>query len=63
MNLEQIIKNEIAENGPISFRDFMHLALYHPDQGYYSSGKSSIGRKGDFYTSPTVQFFIWQSNF
>lgn len=54
MNLEQIIKNEIAENGPIPFRDFMKLALYHPDLGYYSSGNSLIGRKGDFYTSPTV---------
>jgi SAM-dependent MidA family methyltransferase len=29
----------------------MELALYDPELGYYSSGKATIGREGDFYTS------------
>src|SRR5438132_105269 len=26
----------------------MELALYHPDRGYYASGRANIGRRGDF---------------
>jgi SAM-dependent MidA family methyltransferase len=29
----------------------MEAALYHPEHGYYASGKARIGRDGDFYTS------------
>ena len=43
---------EALENGPISFRHFMELALYHPTGGYYSRENSRIGPGGDFYTSP-----------
>ena len=51
--LEAIIAEEIKEKGPITFKRFMELALYHPRYGYYSKGPS-IGRKGDFYTSSSV---------
>ncbi len=30
------------------------MALYHPEHGYYSSGKAAIGRTGDFITSVSV---------
>jgi SAM-dependent MidA family methyltransferase len=42
-------------NCKLRFDEFMQLALYHPQHGYYSSslGKK-IGRKGDFFTSVTV---------
>ena len=30
----------------------MEMALYHPGLGYYSSPHTTIGRDGDFYTSP-----------
>jgi len=30
----------------------MEMALYYPDQGYYTSPREKIGTKGDFYTSP-----------
>ena len=39
----------------MSFSEFMELALYHKDYGYYSQPLSrTIGRGGDFYTSVTV---------
>ena len=43
---------DALENGPIPFRRFMELALYHPGGGYYCRECSRIGPDGDFYTSP-----------
>jgi SAM-dependent MidA family methyltransferase len=51
--LSAIIKDRIRAGGPMTFRDYMQAALYEPELGYYSSGKTRIGRDGDFYTSPT----------
>lgn len=52
--LTAIIKAEIAELSAISFHHYMSLCLYHPDYGYYRSGKTRVGREGDFYTSAYV---------
>jgi len=49
--LEEVLKQLIAERGPLSFRNFMTLALYHPEHGYYSSGAVRTGRAGHFMTS------------
>ena len=49
---EREIRRLIAERGAIPFRDFMRLALYHPD-GYYPS-RRRIGADGDYFTSPTL---------
>ena len=49
--LTEILRARIATTGPIPFRDFMDAALYHPEHGYYTSGRASIGRGGDFFTS------------
>src|SRR5690242_17621625 len=32
----------------------MQQALYHPEHGYYSSGRCAIGRSGDYFTSVSV---------
>ena len=32
----------------------MEQALYHPEHGYYSSGRCAIGRKGDYFTNVSV---------
>jgi SAM-dependent MidA family methyltransferase len=32
----------------------MQQALYHPEHGYYSSGRCVIGRAGDYFTSVSV---------
>src|SRR6202012_2049090 len=45
------IREEIRQQGPISFARFMDLALYCPETGYYESQKDIVGRAGDFITS------------
>ena len=54
----QDIREEIVDlinvKGKITFADFMELALYHPEYGYYTSGKDKIGKRGDYYTSSDV---------
>src|SRR5215217_8061206 len=52
--LAPLLHHLIQERGRISFREFMDLALYQPEHGYYSSGRAAIGRGGDFYTSVSV---------
>lgn len=52
MKLSEYIIRQIEEEGAISFRKFMELCLYHPEQGYYTSGQHIIGSPGDYYTSP-----------
>src|ERR1043165_6327183 len=32
----------------------MEQALYHPEFGYYSSGRCEIGRRGDYFTNACV---------
>jgi SAM-dependent MidA family methyltransferase len=49
--LERLLVQRIEREGPISFRDFMAQALYHPEHGYYTTGKPWQGR-GDFTTAP-----------
>lgn len=53
MSLSEIIIQKIHQQGPISFRDFMEMALYYPELGYYTS-HDKVGKEGDFYTSPNV---------
>ncbi len=49
------IHDEIrARGGAVRFRDFMELALYHPERGYYAAGPVRTGRGGDFLTAPTA---------
>lgn len=52
MLLSEIIIEKIRLNGPISFCEFMEMALYYPGLGYYTSAEDKIGTDGDYYTSP-----------
>ena len=52
--LTEILRDRIARDGPMPFRDFMDAALYHPQHGYYASGRARLGRSGDFFTSVSV---------
>ena len=54
MSAEQEIRRRIAERGAITFAEFMELALYWPEGGYYSGTYSRTGAEGDYYTSPMV---------
>ena len=58
--LLSLIRAEIAASGPMTFARFMELALYHPDHGYYASGRRGPGRSGDFLTAPEAHpIFGW----
>jgi SAM-dependent MidA family methyltransferase len=52
--LVQFIRGEIKERGAQSFAWFMEQALYHPEHGYYSSGRATIGRRGDYFTNVSI---------
>jgi len=52
--LVESMRQTIRAQGPQSFAWFMQQALYHRDHGYYSSGRCSIGRKGDYFTNVSV---------
>lgn len=52
MVIEEKIIQKIRQEGPVSFHDFMEMALYCPGIGYYTSPGEKIGHAGDFYTSP-----------
>ena len=52
--LIRLIRAEIERQGPISFAQFMHHALYHPRHGYYSSGRCAIGKAGDYFTNVSI---------
>jgi SAM-dependent MidA family methyltransferase len=54
MQLSDIVIQKIKANGAISFRDFMDMALYYPQLGYYTSKKDKIGKSGDYFTCPTL---------
>lgn len=40
--------------GAASWRDWMEAALYDPDNGYYTKNIRTVGRRGDFATSATL---------
>lgn len=52
--LKRAIIARIERDGPITFRDFMEMALYAPNLGYYTSRREKMGRSGDYVTSPEV---------
>jgi SAM-dependent MidA family methyltransferase len=52
--LIESIRETIRAEGPQTFAWFMQQALYHPEHGYYSSGRCQIGRKGDYFTNVSV---------
>ncbi|PZR73501.1 MAG: hypothetical protein DLM73_10590 [Chthoniobacterales bacterium] len=53
-SLVELIRETIRERGPVTFAWFMEQALYHPEFGYYSSGRCAIGRRGDYFTNVSV---------
>jgi SAM-dependent MidA family methyltransferase len=52
-----IIAEIRSRGGALPFRDYMELALYHPEHGYYSAPAPRYGRHGDFLTAPTAS--LW----
>jgi SAM-dependent MidA family methyltransferase len=53
-DLVDYVRETIRQRGPVTFAWFMEQALYHPELGYYSSGRCAIGRRGDYFTNVSV---------
>lgn len=51
--LKEKILRQIARDGPITLAQYMQMALYDPEHGYYMKG-DPFGAKGDFITAPEV---------
>jgi len=49
-----LVAERIREQGPITVAEFMDLALYAPEVGYYARAAQRSGRTGDFFTSVDV---------
>ncbi len=52
--VEREVRRRLAAGAPLTFRDFMELALYLPGAGYYARPAATTGRAGDFSTSPDI---------
>lgn len=52
-NLDNRIRERLTQ-GPLSFAEYMHMALYEPGLGYYVGGSAKIGSSGDFITAPEI---------
>jgi SAM-dependent MidA family methyltransferase len=52
--LQKLIVERIERNGPITFAEYMRMALYEPGYGYYVTGPARMGWEGDYYTSTDV---------
>ena len=48
---EREIIRRIEAEGALTFAEFMRVALYWPEGGYYTSGDGMWGRAGDYLTS------------
>src|SRR5438046_8781209 len=51
--LQDVIHNHLKSRD-LPFRDFVELALYHPELGYYRQIPCPVGRAADFVTSPSL---------
>jgi len=51
--MRAVLRN-MLQYGDLSFRDFVEIALYHPECGYYAMAQSPVGKGGDYVTSPTL---------
>jgi SAM-dependent MidA family methyltransferase len=56
--LEQRIIARIEREGPLSFAEYMRMALYDPAEGYYTSGEPPMGWAGDYFTSEDLGLFF-----
>src|SRR3954465_1513900 len=49
----RVLRN-LLQYGDLSFHDFVEIALYHPEAGYYMRPLSPVGKAGDYVTSPAL---------
>ena len=62
LQLQALIQQAIKKAGGwIDFAQFMQLALYAPQLGYYSAGNQKFGTGGDFVTAPEISNLFGQT--
>ena len=54
MSLGDELTERIRSTGPLRLSDYIELALYHPEFGYYTRADRRSGAAGDFFTSADV---------
>jgi SAM-dependent MidA family methyltransferase len=52
--LVDMLREEIAAGGPLTFARFMEVALTEPGYGYYATAADRPTRSGDFLTAPEL---------
>jgi len=52
-SMRDVLAN-LLKYGDLSFRDFVEIALYHPQFGYYARAENPVGKEGDYVTAPTL---------
>src|ERR1043165_2860782 len=52
-SMRDVLRN-MLQYGDLPFSDFVDVALYHPEFGYYSRARSPVGKAGDFITGPLL---------
>ena len=52
-NMRDVLRNAL-HYGDLSFRDFVELALYHPQFGYYARAENPVGKDADYVTAPLL---------
>ena len=53
LNMRDALRNAL-HYGDLSFRDFVELALYHPQFGYYARSDNPVGKGADYVTAPML---------
>lgn len=54
MNIEEFFKQKIQSMSPCPFHEFMQMALYDAQFGYYTTKEHVLGASGDFVTAPEL---------
>lgn len=52
-SMSDVLRN-VLQYGDLPFRDYVELALYHPEFGYYARAENPVGKGGDYVTAPTL---------
>src|SRR5438067_5036535 len=52
-SMRDVLRN-MLQHGDLPFRDFVEVALYQPEFGYYTQATSPVGKEGDFITGPSL---------
>lgn len=51
--LRDVLRKRL-QHGDLTFRDFMELALYDPQFGYYATALNPVGKGADYVTAPSL---------